>query len=113
MFARKPGTTNQQIIMGAIKDVYDILADITAKVQTHRLKKGKKRSREELESAVDEMESVVEELRSKIEDLEREHAEEVTNLKTQITHLEQENAALKVKLQTPPPKGLPPIRNFR
>lgn len=99
--------------MGAIKDIYDVLADMTAKVQAHRLKKGKERSREELESVVTEQESSVSELRSKVENLEREHAEEVTNLKTEIARLESENADLKTKLTAPPPKRISGIRNFR
>ena len=73
--------------MGAIKDIYDILSEVTAKVQAHRLKKSKERSREDLESYANELETIIEELRGKVQDLEREHTAVVAGLQVENAEL--------------------------
>jgi len=63
--------------MGAIKDIYDILSDITAKVKSRSLKASQK----DLIEANFQLVANVEKLKSRIENLERDHAQEVADLK--------------------------------
>lgn len=98
--------------MGAIKDIYDILADVASKMQSHRLKKGKERSREEVEAYATTLEDVVAELQAKVEDLQREHAAEVSELQAKISELESENAKMKAKPPTLKFTGDPGIQGL-
>jgi len=59
--------------MGAFKDIYDIVSEVTAKIQANRLKKRGERSRDELESYTAELESRIEEIQSKLEELQAEN----------------------------------------
>lgn len=92
--------------MGALKDIYDIFSEETAKMKARRLKQSEVRSPEELEAYTASLESRVEELQAKVGDLEREHAAEVAGLKSENAALVQQNAelvALNEKLKTPRP----------
>ena len=98
--------------MGAIKDIYDILADVASKMKAHRLNKGKDRSREEVEAYAATLEDVVAELQAKVEDLQRENAMEVSELHAKITELEAENAKMKAKPLTLKFTGDPGIQGL-
>jgi hypothetical protein len=87
--------------MGAIKDIYDILSEVTAKVQARRLKKSKERSREDLESYANELETIIEELRVKVQDLEREHTAVVAGLQVEKAEMVAQNEKLKKPWKPP------------
>ena len=72
--------------MGAIKDIYDIIGDITSKLRSRPVKQSN-----------EDIATVAAELKSRVEQLERDHAVEVTALKQENEHLVAEN----LKLQPP------------
>ena len=87
--------------MGAIKDIYDILADVASKMKAHRLNKGKEWSREEVEVYAATLEDVVAELQAKVEQLISDYAE-----------LEAENAKMKAKPPTLKLTGDPGVQGL-
>jgi hypothetical protein len=92
---------NSNTTMGAIKDIYDILSEVTAKVQAHRRKKSKERSREDLESYANELETSVEELRVNVQVLEREHTAAVAALQVENAKLVAQIEKLKKPCKPP------------
>ena len=91
----RPNNIFTNTTMGAIKDIYDIFSDVTAKMQANRLKKRGERSREELESYAEALETSVAELKSEVENLQREHTEEVAQLAAKSEQLIAQIAELK------------------
>jgi cell division protein FtsB len=90
--------------MGAMKDIYDIFADVASKVEARRLQQRESRSREEAITYATSLEVCVFELQAKVKQLDREHAEEVAELKAENAQLVATNAQIIAKiteLETP------------
>jgi cell division protein FtsB len=96
--------------MGAIKDIYDIFAKVSTEMEARRLHERKERSREEAIAYATTLEERITELKVVVENLEREHTEEVADLKTKNQELVATNEQLVAKikkLENPDPPSPP------
>lgn len=83
--------------MGALKDIYDIVSEMTSEIKANRLKKRGERSREELEAICLKQEEGITEIQAKLKELQMENEDLVA-----------ENARLKAGPRRPQVTGLDP-----